>query len=278
MSRSGNIWVVHPFEGDEETVEKGSSGLVDRLRAAGCVFAEDEARELVGAASGRDELETMVRRRVRGEPLEQVVGRVRFAGLVLRVAPGVFVPRQRTAFLAAEAARAASGSGSAPVVVDLCCGVGAVAAVVRARVPGAHVHAGDVDPAAVDCARHNLGPEARVGLGDLYDALPRSLAGGVDVMAVNAPYVPSGEVRLLAREAREHEPLLALDGGHDGLDVHRRVVGGARQWLAPTGVLLVEVGEEQVRTVLDLLRAEAMVGAVLRDDAAGIVVRGSPSQ
>ncbi|WP_415654102.1 methyltransferase, partial [Saccharomonospora xinjiangensis] len=127
--------------------------VVERLRAAGCVFAEEEARLLADAAADAEGLESLVSRRVSGVPLEHLLGWVEFGGLRVVVEPGVFVPRRRTEFLA-ESAAALAGAGS--VVVDLCCGAGAIAAVVAARVPGVRVFAADVDPVAVRCARQTL--------------------------------------------------------------------------------------------------------------------------
>ena len=205
--------------------------LVRRLRAAGCVFAEEEAGLLAEAATSAEELETLTARRAAGEPLEPLLGWVEFCGLRLAVAPGVFVPRQRTALLVDEVV-ALVRPGS--VVVDLGCGVGAIAAAVLARVPGVEVYAVDVDPAAVTCARRNL-PAERVFEGDLYAALPTGLRGEVDVVAANAPYVPTDAIALMPREARDHEHRVALDGGADGLAVQRRVIAEAPAWLRPGG-------------------------------------------
>src|SRR5690606_6885177 len=116
--------------------------LVERLRAAGCVFAEDEARILLDAARRPDELETMVARRVAGEPLEHVVGWAEFCGLRITVAPGVFVPRRRTEFLVAQALLLAPASA---VIADLCCGSGAIGVALSARLPDAQLHAADID-------------------------------------------------------------------------------------------------------------------------------------
>ena len=129
------------------------------LRAAGCVFAEEEAAVLAEAASTDDELSALVRRRVTGEPLEQVVGYADFCGVRVRLRPGVFVPRVRSELLVrlgAEAARRATGGGH-PVVVDLCCGSGALGMAVAARVPEAALYAADSEPTALACARENLG-------------------------------------------------------------------------------------------------------------------------
>ena len=208
---------------DEEAV-------VARLRAAGCVFAEDEARLLLEAAVGPSS-RSLVARRAAGEPLEQVLGWAAFDGLRLVVEPGVFVPRRRTellvrladAALAACRARAPSGRDGLPVVVELCCGVGAVAAALLRRRPRLDVVAADLDPVAVRCARRNLGERATVVGGDLFAELPARLRGRVDVLVANAPYVPTAAIATMPPEARLHEPVLALDGGADGLDLHRRI-------------------------------------------------------
>ena len=212
---------------------------VDTLRAAGCVFAEDEARLLAQAARDTAHLDEMVGRRAGGLPLEQVVGWAEFCGLRIAVEPGVFVPRRRTELLVHEAA-ALLGPGA--VVVDLCCGSGAVGAALLAAGDSIELHAADVDPAAVRCARRNV---PRVYEGDLFDPLPDSLRGRVDLVVVNAPYVPSGDVELLPREARLYEPRSALDGGADGLDVLRRAIAAAPDWLAPAGRVVAEASEAQ---------------------------------
>ena len=224
--------------------------IVLRLRAAGSVFAEREAAVLVAEARDADHLETMVARRVAGDPLEQVVGWADFDGIRFVVEPGVFVPRHRTEFLVQQAA--SLGHPDA-VVLDLCCGVGALGAAVRARLgAGVELHAADLDPAAVRCARINVRPGA-VYQGDLFEPLPNSLRGRVDLLLANAPYVPTSEIDLMPPEAREHEHTIALDGGADGLDLHRRVIAGAPAWLAPGGRLLIELSGEQASSAAALM-------------------------
>ncbi|WP_234380574.1 putative protein N(5)-glutamine methyltransferase [Streptomyces sp. CMB-StM0423] len=251
--------------------------LVARLRAAGCVFAEDEARLLQAAAPTPAGLDALVARRVAGWPLEQVLGRAEFCGLHIAVEPGVFVPRRRSEFLVRHAA-AAAATAPAPVVLDLCCGSGAIGAAVLAAVPGAELHAADVDPAAVRCARRNVGPGGTVYEGDLYAPLPRRLRGRVDVLVVNAPYVPTAEVPFLPPEARDHEPLTALDGGADGLDVQRRVIAAAPEWLAPGGLLLVETSERQEPRTRAAVAAAGLTAhtAACADLAATVVTGRAP--
>ena len=224
--------------------------IVARLRAAGCVFAEDESRLLVGAAQTPDELAAMVEQRASGLPLEQVLGWAEFCGRRIAVDPGVFVPRRRTEFLAGQAVALARPGA---VVLDLCCGCGAIGAALLDAMGGdVELHAVDIDPAAVRCARRNLAG-AQVYEGDLYEPLAGSLRGRVDVLVANAPYVPTDAVALMPPEARLHEARVALDGGVDGLDVLRRVVAAAPEWLAPQGHVLFETSEQQAAQAVETI-------------------------
>lgn len=242
-----------------------TAALAARLRAAGCVFAEDEAALLLDEGFEPDVLEAKVSAREAGRPLEQVLGWAAFADLRLVVEPGVFVPRRRTELLAAEAlARVNAGA----VVVELCCGAGPVAAYVLAHGPVVEVHCADIDPVAVRCARRNterLG--GRAHRGDLYDALPVPLRGRVDVLVANAPYVPSDGIAAMPPEARDHEPRIALDGGPDGLDVQRRVAAGVREWLAPGGCVLVETSQRQVDASMANLRTAGLAMRTVRSES-----------
>ena len=243
--------------------------VVDELRAAGCVFAEDEARILSEADDA--DIPALVARRVAGEPLEHVVGWVAFAGDRLAVASGVFVPRRRTELLARVAADATHDGA---VVVELCCGIGAVAHTVTTRRRPSRVVAVDIDPAATACARVNL-PDALVLTGDLFTPLPADLLGVVDVLVANAPYVPTEAVGTMPREARDHEPHHALDGGADGLDIARRIVDGARAWLAPGGSLAIETSSSQAPALTAAMGTVGLVAdTVTDDDLGGVVVVG----
>jgi len=245
--------------------------LVGRLRAAGCVFAEQEAVLLLDAAGSAERLETLVARRVAGEPLEYVVGWAAFCGLRLVVEPGVFVPRHRTELLVDEAARLLDGPGR-PVVLDLCCGSGALGAALAAR-QEVEVYAADVDPAAVRCARVNLAKVGgRVFEGDLFAPLPRDLRGRVDVLLANVPYVPTEAIALMPPEARDHELRRTLDGGADGLDLMRRVSAGASAWLAAGGHVLVESSARQAEAMCAVLAAYGLVPRVVTDDEWGATV------
>jgi release factor glutamine methyltransferase len=243
--------------------------LVARLRAAGCVFAEDEAALLRATAADDATLAVLAERRIAGEPLEVVVGWAMFCGLRIAVAPGVFVPRRRSELLVETAIALA---GAEPVlVVDMCCGTGALGAAVSAGAQVSELHALDIDPDAVACARRNL-PRASVYQGDLFAPLPDRLRGKVDLVLANAPYVPTDAIALMPREAREYEHRVALDGGTDGLDLQRAVIAAAPDWLAPGGHLLVETSEPQSSVTLDLMRVAGLTAQLTSDDERGATV------
>jgi release factor glutamine methyltransferase len=237
--------------------------LADRLRVAGCVFAEDEARLLIAHAGGVAELPELVRRRCAGVPLEHLLGWAEFRGLRLVVTEGVFVPRPRTEFLVDCVVDRLPASAC---VLDLCCGCGTVAAAVLADRGDVTAHAVDIDCRALSCARRNLDPRrGAVHLGDLYAALPAALRGTLDVVVANAPYVPSGELGLLSAESRRHETRAAFDGGHDGVEVQRRIVRDAAHWLRPGGQLLLETSKHQAATVLAAVAAAGFTGRTVQD-------------
>jgi release factor glutamine methyltransferase len=249
------------------------AAVVSTLRDAGCVFAEDEAHLLVDAAKTPGELASLVEQRTAGMPLEHVLGWADFSGLRVAVNPGVFVPRRRTELLVR---RAVAVSAPGAIVVDLACGSGAVGMAVATLVGGVALYAVDIEPTAVACARRNLEPlGGKVYAGDLYAGLPARLRGSVDVLVANVPYVPTDDVDLLPREARVHEPRVALDGGPDGLDVVRRVAEAAPGWLAEGGHLLVETSADQADTAIQTLRAAGLITTVASDaDLAATVVIG----
>lgn len=246
----------------ESTDEDTDRIVVERLRAAGSVYAEDEVELLrAAAAAGAGEFSALVIRRMAGEPMQHVVGWADFAGLRVRVAPRVFVPRPRTEHLVEVAVELGRrwASGTEPVVVvDLCCGTGAVGVAVAAslrRTGRVRLVAADIDPVAVACATTNLRhADDEVVESDLLAGLPIDLAGRVDLLLANVPYVPSGDLRLLPSDVRGHERRIAHDGGHDGLDVLRRVVAVVGRWLDPGGRAVFEVADAQVERAIAACR------------------------
>ena len=250
--------------------EASLAAIAARLRAAGCVFAEEEAQLLWQAAPSDAILRDMVERRAAGLPVEHLVGWAEFCGLRVEVGPGVFVPRRRSELLVRRAAELARPGD---VVIDLACGSGAIGLAIAARVPGLELHACDLSPEAVRLARRNLaGIGAHVHAGDLYAPLPARLRGQVAVIAANVPYVPTEAVAMMPPEARDYEPLLALDGGHDGLDVLRRAAAEAPVWLAPQGHLLIEAASGQAERASEVLAAAGLEPSVASDPELGATV------
>ncbi len=224
-----------------------TAAVVGRLVAAGCVAADEEAAELVGAAPDPATLEDWVQRREAGEPVAWITGVLRFGGRALHVTPGVYVPRIQTEELAERAAALLPMGGRA---LDLCTGAGAVAAYLGAAVPTASVIGIDVDLRAAACARRN---GVRAIVGDLDG--PLRSHPDFDVVTAVAPYVPTGGLRLLPADVQRYEPRRALDGGADGLDLVRRIVAAAGRLLRPGGWLLVEVGGDQDEELVAALAA-----------------------
>lgn len=257
-------------------LQSGVPTVIDRLRAAGCVYAEDEAALLTETAGGDGAvLDRLVERRAAGHPLEYLVGWAMFAGVRFAIADGVFIPRHRTELLAATA-RELVHSGQ--TVLDLCCGTGALGATATRGIAGVRLVAADVDPAAVACARINCAG-AEVYEGDLFDPLPGDLRGRVGVLLANVPYVPTGQIAFLPEEFRVHEARAALDGGDDGLSVLRRVAAEAPRWLAPGGHLLTEAGDAQLAAAHRILVGAGLTARTVTDpESETSIVVGSMSR
>ncbi len=216
-----------------------------QLSLAGCVAAEEEARELAACTGGDHALlSALARRRLAGEPLAWITGRAAFGEHAVFVHPGVYVPRWQSVELARRAAAHLPAGGAA---IDLCTGTGAVATALQATRPAARIVATDSDARAVACARAN-GVEAYQG--DLFGPVPTSFRGATDVVVSVVPYVPSVALRLLPRDTLDFEDASHYDGGPDGTDVLQRVVVAAAGFLRRGGSLLLELGGDQA----DLLR------------------------
>jgi release factor glutamine methyltransferase len=240
------------------------------LAAAGCVSAAAEADWLLEEAPDEDTLRAMVARRVAGEPLQYVIGWAPFGRLRLAVGPGVFVPRPETEGLADRAAAFLRARPEPRIAADLCAGSAAIACFLAAEVPTARVLATELDPGALVWARENA---ERFGVellaGDLDGPLPAELAGRLDVLCANVPYVPSEAIATLPGDVRDHEPRLSLDGGPDGLDVFRRLAGRAGHWLVPGGRLHAEIGEDQAEAAAALLTAAGLAEVAIHQDLVG---------
>ena len=246
--------------------------LTARLSRAGVIAAEEEANELLARADGDGRLlDSLVARRLTGEPLAWVTGSTSFCGIEIRVDPGVYVPRWQSEPLARRAVHFLPATG---VAIDLCTGSGAIARTLMVNRPGAHVVACDIDERAVTCAAAN---GVEVYRGDLFDPLPRTLEGRVDVIVAVVPYVPTPELPLLQRDTFAFESTLSYDGGSDGTDILRRVLRESPRFLRRGGALLLELGGNQAEELDgDLARLGYVDVRVLSDedgDVRGIEAR-----
>lgn len=206
----------------------------------------------------------MVEMRVGGLPLEHVLGYTEFYGLRIAVDPGVFVPRKRTEFLVDQAL---SMARSDDIIVDLCCGSGAVGAALASTLGQLVLYSVDIDPVAVSCARRNMTAfGGHVFEGNLYQVLPPSLQGSLNMLVANAPYVPTASIDLLPREARIYEARVALDGGDEGLDIQRKIAEEASLWLTSGGHLLIETSERQSPQTVEIFTSHGLITKVARDD------------
>jgi release factor glutamine methyltransferase len=264
------------------------------LAAAGVASPAVDARWLVAAATGVDprrrpdapldaaaaaRLDALVAHRAAREPLQLVVGSTEFRGLTLDCAAGVFVPRPETevlAGLAIDAARAAAAARGTALVVEPCCGTGAVALAVAAEVDGVRVVAADADAAAVALARANLAAHGAglrgtvdVRTGDLLDVLGAGERGHVDVVVANPPYLPLADLPDLPPEVGDHDPHRALFGGPDGHEVLGALLDAAATALAPGGTVLCEIDARRGDDALARAGAAGLVGATVHPDLGG---------
>lgn len=210
-----------------------------------------------------------MRRRIAGEPLQYVLGTAAFRRLELRVGPGVFIPRPETELVAERAMERLPTGGT---LVDLCTGSGAIALAVADERPDALVVATELSPDATRWATSNrdaLGLRVEVSEGDLFDALPRDLAGRVDVVVSNPPYVDPEERSVLPRDVIGHEPEVALFAPGEGTSVIGRIAAEAPKWLRPSGWLVLEIGETQGSAVRELLVRNGFEEVSIGPDLAG---------
>ena len=245
------------------SLPRSAANVTERLMAAGCVAADVEAQELIAVAPDNATLETFINRRTRGEPLAWITGRTRFCGHFLLVDRDVYVPRMQTEELARRAAVLLAARGEKGRAVDLCTGSGAVAVHLIAAVPIAVVVAVDSDLTAAACARRN---GVSVIAGNLGEPLSRRV---FDVVTAVAPYVPTADLPFLPADVQRYEPLGALDGGSDGLDLLRRVVASAAGLLRLGGWLLIEVGGDQDGKLAPTLESQGFGAATTWRDLDG---------
>ena len=227
-------------------ISEGREVLATRLSAAGFIAAEEEADELLASAAGDAALlDSLVGRRLTGEPLAWITGGVTFCGMQIHIDPRVYVPRWQSEALARRAVERLPAKG---VAIDLCTGSGAIARTLMVNRPDARVVASDVDDRAIACAAAN---GVKVYRGDLFAPLPSELKGRVDVVVGVVPYVPTPELPLLQRDTFAFESPLAYDGGRDGTDILRRVLRESPRFLRSGGALLLELGGDQADALGD---------------------------
>jgi release factor glutamine methyltransferase len=223
-----------------------------------------------------------IKRRLAGEPLQYIVGEVAFRRIVLKVRPGVFIPRPETEVLV-EVALECLGSSEPVRVLDLCTGTGAVALSIAREYAGVSVVAVDLSEEAVACARANaqrlgLDGAVEVRAGDLFEGL--GAGERFALIVANPPYVPADAIPELATEVRDHEPAAALDGGPDGLDTVRRILAGAAERLEPGGALVMEVDSGHAAEAASLAGDAGLQDARVVKDLTGrprIVVARAPA-
>jgi release factor glutamine methyltransferase len=240
--------------------------LTALLAREGFVAAAEEAAELIARAAGDVELlDSLVARRLTGEPLAWITGSISFCGVDVLVHPGVYVPRWQTEPLARRAAERLPANGTA---IDLCTGAGAIAKSLAMARPDARVVASDLDSHAVACAVAN-GVEAYSG--DLFAPLPRALEGRTDVVVSVVPYVPTSALSMLPRDTFTFESPLSYDGGTDGTEILRRVVSDSPHFLRPGGALLLELGGDQAGALDEDLSRRGFVDTTVLVDEDGDV-------
>ncbi|MGF1616558.1 MAG: peptide chain release factor N(5)-glutamine methyltransferase [Acidimicrobiia bacterium] len=226
---------------------------------------DHELRRLQAVAGATGSIESLVERRLGGEPLQYIEGTAQFGPVELLVDTRVLIPRPETETLFEIAARMVR---LPEVIVDLCTGSGALAFALKQHFPSASVFATDISPDAIDVAAQNMariGSQIYLGSGDLFDPLPASLAGKVNLLVANPPYVSEAEFDRLPDDVKR-EPRVALVAGRSGLEVIERIGASAAQWLRPGGVIVCEIGEKQ-----GVAAASSFPGIpmVVRQDLAG---------
>jgi len=211
------------------------------------------------------EMNEYLARRVQGEPVQYIMKKSDFMGMRFHVDSRVLIPRQDTETLVEAVIIALQGKHE-PRVLDLCTGSGCIGLSISTLVPGAQVTLADISAAALEVAKknaHELSAEVTLRHGDLFKAVGREK---FDLIASNPPYIPSGELADLQAEV-QHEPMLALDGGTDGLDFYRRIAEAAPDHLLPGGSIYLEVGMGEAQDVLKFVQEsiDCADSGVIRD-------------
>ena len=271
----------------------------NRLRRAGVSQAQTEAREIVCYAADKTKeqlyrdmslyassdlerrVEELVQRRLAGEPVAYIVGEWEFYGLPLDISRDVLIPRADTEVLAERAILKARAAGEGGRVLDLCAGSGCIGLAIAAQATRSRVVLADLSEGALRLCKQNVrrnGLNARVTCisANALEA-PSSVLWDFDVIACNPPYIPTGDLEGLDVSVKDFEPLMALDGGVDGLDFYRVIASKWKSALRLGGTLIFEVGIDQAEAVAQIMADNGFENIVTTEDTGGIqrVVEGT---
>ena len=250
-----------------------------RLIAHACGLSRIELYTNLDRPLTQDErsvLRDYVKRRAEGEPLQYIVGEVGFRFLAIEVARGVLIPRPETEVLVSELLQLLPEprEGAVLRIADVGCGSGCIACSIASECPDTLVYALDISPEALALSRRNVercGVEDRVAVieSDMLAGLDEALIGALDAIISNPPYIPTGVLSEIPREVADFEPALALDGGQDGLEAFRMLLGQARVYLKSGGILAVELHEECLDAAAELALEAGFADVRIHPDLAG---------
>ncbi len=245
-------------------VSKAADKTVEKFLQDISLYASDELSQKVAK---------MVDRRIEGEPVAYITGTWEFYGVPLYITRDALIPRTDTEVLVKGAISLFEGRNGRPRILDLCAGSGCVGVAMGVHMPGARVVMVDNSPRALSLCRKNIGRndlEVRVMCveADVTEK-PPMLLGSFDLITCNAPYIPTAELETLDRSVRDYEPVEALDGGPDGLDIIRPVIRLWKSVLKDNGVLMLEIGEGQALAVRGLMERAGFTGIGTLKDTAG---------
>lgn len=250
--------------------------LADALGLSRIELFMEHDRPVVGKEL--DVFRDYVRRRAAGEPLQTILGITEFYSRTFRTEAGVFIPRPETEHLVEAGVallRPDKMTLVSPLAVEVGCGTGIIGISLALEVPGLTVFATDINPLALDLASrnaHTLGVETRMNFlsGSRFDPLPEHLAGKVELLVSNPPYIKSGDIPGLHKEVADHDPLAALDGGADGLVFYRALASQMGKWVRPGGHVALEIGSDQGKDVPEILAASGAEDIIVMKDYAGL--------
>lgn len=217
-----------------------------------------------------------IEERVQGRPTQYITGHQEFMGLDFKVNSKVLIPRPDTEILVEEAMKEAKAMKNPLTILEIGTGSGAIALSLAHFIKGSYIHTVDISPEASHLAQENakslhLDQKVSFYIGDLFELIPKDFIDKVDLLVSNPPYIPKEEIKKLQREVKEYEPLLALDGGEDGLDFYRRIIKEGKEFLSLQGKMILEVGHDQGARVARLMEEEDFFDKIeLKKDLAGI--------